>query len=86
MGKTSKIAISLPSEIIEAVDAECEATGQTRSKVFQRAVELLLRKRLEVIWDRQYAQAYRKYPDTPEEIEAAGKAASIFLATVPWEE
>ena len=86
MGKTSKIAISLPAELLEAVEAECRDTQQTRSEVFRRAVRLLLRKRLEAIWDRQYIEAYRKCPDTPEEIEAAGRAASIFLAAVPWEE
>ncbi len=86
MEKSSKFALSFPAELFEAVEVEREARHESRSEFFQRAAEALLRRRREEEWDRQYAEAYRKYPDTLEEIEAAGRAASIVLAAVPWEE
>ena len=86
MRKSSKFALSFPAELFDAVEAERDASHETRSEFFQRAATALLRKRQEDVWDEEYVRAYQKYPDTPEEIEAAAKAASIFLAAVPWDE
>ena len=47
MPKTSKIAISLPEEVLTAVEREREESGESRSQIFRRAVDLLLRQRKE---------------------------------------
>jgi metal-responsive CopG/Arc/MetJ family transcriptional regulator len=37
MPKTSKIAISLPEEVLKAVEREREESGESRSQIFRRA-------------------------------------------------
>lgn len=81
----SKIAISLPEEILAAVEKERAASGETRSQIFRRAIILLLREQKERALDEQYVRGYQRVPETREEAEAAYKAASIILAREPWE-
>jgi metal-responsive CopG/Arc/MetJ family transcriptional regulator len=84
MPKTSKIAISLPEEVLEAVEKEREESGESRSQLFRRAVELLLRQRQEREMSERYVLAYQEQPETREEVDAARRAASTILAEEPW--
>jgi metal-responsive CopG/Arc/MetJ family transcriptional regulator len=84
MPKTSKIAISLPKEVLTAVEREREESGESRSQIFRRAVELLLRQREERERSEQYIRAYQEMPETKEEVTAARRAASTILAEEPW--
>lgn len=84
MPKTSKIAISLPEEVLTAVEREREESGESRSQIFRRAVELLLRQRKEKEMSEQYIRAYQEMPETKEEVTAARRAASTILAEEPW--
>jgi metal-responsive CopG/Arc/MetJ family transcriptional regulator len=83
MPKTSKIAISLPEEVLTAV--EREESGESRSQIFRRAVELLLRQRKEREMSEKYIRAYQQVPETEEEIAAARHSASTILAEEPWQ-
>ena len=85
MPKTSKIAISLPEEVLTAVEKEREGSGESRSQIFRRAVELLLRQRKEREMSEQYIRAYQQVPETKEEVAAARRAASSVLAEEPWQ-
>lgn len=85
MPKTEKIAISLPEDLLAAVERECESSGESRSEIFRRAVEALLHDRREQEMAKRYAQAYRDMPEGQEEIKAARRAASDILASEPWE-
>lgn len=85
MPKTSKIAISLPEEVLTAVEREREESGESRSQIFRRAVDLLLRQRKEQEMSEQYIRAYQQVPETKEEIDAARHAASAILAEEPWQ-
>ena len=85
MPKTSKIAISLPEEVLDAVEREREESGESRSQIFRRAVDLLLRQRKEREMSEQYIQAYQEMPETEEEVAAARRAASTILAEEPWD-
>ncbi len=85
MPKTSKIAISLPQEMLTAVEKEREESGESRSQIFRRAVELLLRQRKEREMSERYLQAYQEMPESQEEIRAARRAASSILAEEPWQ-
>lgn len=85
MSKTSKIAISLPKEVLTAVEKEREGSGESRSQLFRRAVELLLRQRKEREMSEQYIRSYQQAPETKEEIAAARRAASSILAKEPWQ-
>jgi metal-responsive CopG/Arc/MetJ family transcriptional regulator len=84
MPKTTKIAISLPEEVLDAVEREREGSGESRSQFFRRAVEALLRRQREQELSEQYVRAYQKLPESPEEIEAARRGASSILAEEPW--
>ena len=84
MPKTAKIAISLPEEVLKAVEREREGSGESRSQFFRRAVEMLLRHRQERERSEQYVRAYQQTPETIEEVEAARRAASAILAEEPW--
>ena len=84
MPKTSKIAISIPEEMLNAVEKERIESGESRSQIFRRAVGLLLRQRKEREKSELYIQAYEKLPETIEEITAARHAASAILAEEPW--
>ncbi|MBI2328746.1 MAG: ribbon-helix-helix protein, CopG family [Chloroflexi bacterium] len=84
MPKTSKITISLPEEMLTAVEREREESGESRSQIFRRAVDLLLRQRKEREMSEQYIQAYQRIPETEEEVTAARRAASAILAGEPW--
>jgi metal-responsive CopG/Arc/MetJ family transcriptional regulator len=85
MTKITKIAISLPEELLNAVEKEREGSGESRSQIFRRAVELLLRQRKEREMSEQYIRAYQQVPETEEEIVAARHAASTILAEEPWQ-
>jgi metal-responsive CopG/Arc/MetJ family transcriptional regulator len=85
MPKTTKIAISLPEEVLAAVERERVGTGESRSQFFRNAAEMLLHRRGEQEMCEQYMRAYRQMPETEEEIEAARYAASHILAEEPWE-
>ena len=84
MPKTSKIAISLPEEVLTAVEREREESGESRSQIFRRAVELLLRHRKEKEMSDQYIRAYQQMPETKEEVTAARRSTSTILAEEPW--
>ena len=84
MPKTSKIAISLPEEVLTAVEREREESGESRSQIFRRAVDLLLRQRKEREMSELYIRAYQTVPETKEEVDAARRAASTILAEEPW--
>ncbi|MFC1906681.1 ribbon-helix-helix protein, CopG family [Chloroflexota bacterium] len=85
MPKTTKVAISLPEEVLTAVEREREGSGESRSQIFRRAVEMLLRQRKEWEMREQYIDAYQQMPETEEEVAAARHAASAILAEEPWQ-
>ena len=85
MSKTAKIAISLPEEVLDAVERERVESGESRSAFFRRAVEALLRQQQEQELSEQYVRAYQKLPESAEEVEAARRAASSILAEEPWQ-
>ena len=84
MPKTTKIAISLPEDMLAVVEQERRESGESRSELFRRAVEMLLRRRREQEMSERYIRAYQQTPETKEEIEAARHAASAMLAEESW--
>lgn len=85
MKKSEKIAISLPSDVLKAVKAQCKATGESRSAFFRRAAAELLRRQKEQEAIKRYIRGYQKCPETAEEIEPISKLGSKMLAQEPWE-
>jgi metal-responsive CopG/Arc/MetJ family transcriptional regulator len=85
MGKTAKVAISLPEDILAAVEMERQARGESRSEFFRRAVETRLKQERDSSAIADYMRGYQQYPETTEEVEAAHRAASAALAAEPWQ-
>lgn len=85
MGKTAKVAISLPEDVLAAVELERRAKGESRSEFFRRAVEKRLREERESSVIRDYVRGYQDLPESAEEVEAAHRLGSAVLAAEPWE-
>ncbi len=84
MGKSAKVAISLPEDILKAVEKERRAKGESRSEFFRRAVERLLLQEQEAKKSQEYIRGYSTMPETVHEVEAAHRAGSAVLAEEPW--
>ena len=85
MGRTVKIAISLPESAFEGAEQARKTTGETRSEFYRRAVQSLLRQEHRQAAVQRYMQAYREQPETPDEVDAAQQAAAAIFALDPWE-
>ena len=84
MPRTVKIAISLPQELLQGIERERRATGETRSQFFRRSVKALLGSKREL--EEQYIRGYRQHPETEEEIALAESTARRSLVENPWDE
>ena len=84
MGKSAKVAISLPEDILEAVEAERKAKGESRSQFFRRAIERLLKQERDSSAVKDYVWGYQEVPESAEEVEAAHQLGSAVLAEKTW--
>ena len=84
MGKSAKVAISLPEDVLEAVELERKVKGESRSKFFRRAIERLLKQEQESSAVKDYVRGYREVPESADEVEAAHRLGSAVLAEEPW--
>ena len=82
----SKVAISLPPELLRLVDLECRSRGISRSEFFRWAVNDLFRRRAERAADAEYEEAYRKHPEDPAESEAYLAMTTAAAASLSWDE
>jgi metal-responsive CopG/Arc/MetJ family transcriptional regulator len=84
---TEKIAITVDEGLLAEVERLRHRTGESRSAVFNRAVRQLIRLREHEERVSRYVEAYRKYPETAEEIDAAEQLATESLRHVgAWDE
>lgn len=84
MGKIAKVAISLPEDMLKAVERERKAKGESRSEFFRRAIERLLEEEWQSSAVKDYIHGYREIPESAEEVEAAHRLGSAVLAEEPW--
>ena len=82
----AKIAISLPDDVLQAVEKERKLSGESRSEFFRRAVKALLKQKQREQRDREYIRAYRDMPETDEEFAGLRSAGLEVLAELPWDE
>lgn len=82
----SKVAISLPPELLRLVDAECRARGMNRSEFIRFTVTDLFLRRTERTADEEYEEAYRRSPEDPADVEAFLALTTAALAGLPWDE
>jgi metal-responsive CopG/Arc/MetJ family transcriptional regulator len=85
MSVSKKIAISLPEEVLSAMEKVRRRTGESRSAFIRRALEQALAERKERAQISRYLEGYRRHPETRKEVKAAEAAATALLAEEPWE-
>ncbi len=84
MGKSAKVAISLPEDVLEAVETERKAKGESRSQFFRQAIERFLKQERESSAVKDYVRSYQEVPESAEEVEAVHRVGSAVLAEEPW--
>ncbi|MCZ7625936.1 MAG: hypothetical protein C3F12_11140 [Candidatus Methylomirabilota bacterium] len=84
MGKTVKIAISLPADLLEALEKERQARNESRSQFFREAVEHLLRQKRLQETVKQYVQGYLAEPESDEEVASVQQASMGALRLEDW--
>jgi metal-responsive CopG/Arc/MetJ family transcriptional regulator len=67
---TRKVAISVPDDLLAAVDAESKAEHLSRSRLFGQAAASYLEERRRKRAVEQYVQSYAEHPETDEELQA----------------
>ena len=82
----AKIAISLPDEVLEAVEKQRLAKGESRSQFFRRAAEEHLRREKDREDIEQYIRGYQQYPETKEEVALAESTLAYAFDDDSWEE
>ena len=82
----AKIAISIPDEVLRAVEKERLSKGESRSEYIRRAVEAHLRREGEREAVEQYIKGYQKYPETRDEIALAESTLQYAFDEDSWEE
>lgn len=83
--KVAKVTISIPAEVLDAVERERRTRRETRSEFFRRAVDMMLRQQREKKAVRRYVRGYRKSPESAVEVAGAYTLGSAVLAEEPWE-
>lgn len=83
---TAKIAISLPKDLLKAIEKERLARGESRSEFLRHAVEDMLRRKKEKELSQQYIRGYQRFPETEDEKALYDIAAVWAAEDNPWEE
>jgi predicted transcriptional regulator len=86
----AKITISIPDELLEAVEQECKSMAHSRSYFFRCAAEEYLRlahmRRRHEQWAREDAEAYRRCPEEPTDITSWDSMMQSMFGEESWEE
>ncbi len=84
MRRAAKVTISLPTELLEAVEHRQEEHGETRSEVIAHLLEAALRREREQADIERYIRGYQEQPETEVDV-ATNDRLSVEAATWdPW--
>jgi metal-responsive CopG/Arc/MetJ family transcriptional regulator len=86
MAHTAQVTITLPEDVLQAVETARCARNESRDEFFHRAVERLLSaRRDEPGFDEAYIRGYQQFPETPEEVAENWAVSQPVLAAEVWE-
>lgn len=71
----TKVAVSVPTDLFEAVERARRESGKSRSAVVQEALRQWLRHAAELGLVREYEAGYRRHPERKDEIDEATATA-----------
>ncbi len=80
----TKITVSIPNGLYQAVERARRARGKSRSAVVQDALRHWLNSQAHAASVREYEAGYRRQPEGRREIRAAKAAAVRLLSTEDW--
>ena len=80
----TKVAISLPADLYQAVEQARKKSKRSRSTVVQDALRHWLKQQEQSVLIHEYEAGYRRVPEGKTEIAAAQAAAVKSLATEEW--
>ncbi len=78
-----KVAVTVSPEALAAAERLRKRTGESRSAVFERALQQLADDELRAEQSRRYVAGYRRAPETRRDIDAALATAVVALGTEP---
>ena len=81
----ARVEIRLPAALLSEVDRVRRKTGESRSAVIGRSVELLLSRARHAEMVRQYVAGYVAHPERRTEVDACVASAAPALAEELWE-
>ena len=84
---TKKVAISVPDEVLAAVDAASHEEGVSRSAVFSAAAAGYLRARRRRAAEERYVQSFEDAPESDEEmneLDAHARSPRAWAGATPW--
>ena len=81
----SKVAISLEDALFHEAEQLRARTGESRSALIARALKVLLKTEQREAEIAQYVAAYKAFPESDDEIDAAREFSRRALAFVEWE-
>lgn len=84
MSRFTRVAISLPRELLRTVERERRETGESRSEYIRRAVITLLDAKRQRGAVERYVRGYAAVPETTEDVETEGAIGATTLASEPW--
>jgi metal-responsive CopG/Arc/MetJ family transcriptional regulator len=82
--RMSQFTVSVPADLLAALDRRAAAEGESRSAVVRRVLEHILRRSREEDDVRRYIEGYRAQPQTEEEFGWQDAVAVEHLARIPW--
>jgi metal-responsive CopG/Arc/MetJ family transcriptional regulator len=80
----TKVAVSIPSSLYQAVERVRKASGKSRSAIIQDALRHWLQQQATAALVREYEAGYRAKPEGRREIQAAAAAAVRLFSTEEW--
>lgn len=80
----TKVAVSIPGTLYQAVERARKVSGKSRSAVIQDALRHWLDCQAQAALVREYEAGYRRKPEGRREIKAAEAAAVRLLSTEDW--
>jgi Arc/MetJ-type ribon-helix-helix transcriptional regulator len=84
MTSVRRFTVSVPGELLEALDEKLVRDAESRSAVVRRLVEDALRELEEQAEIERYIEGYRKQPQTEDELGWLDEAVIEQLAQDPW--
>ena len=83
--RVRRFTVSVPTELLEAVDQQLIKENETRSAFIRHLLEVALREAEERKDVERYIQGYLEQPQTAEEVGWFQLAALQHLEEVPWD-